>query len=153
MNERHITKGIIVAGQPNAQDIETYHNEGVRTVVSLRTADELQNNPDAHDEERRVENTGMTFAWIPVSPETLDDIAVQRLSQALESTDSQPAVVHCQGGGRAGIMTLLHLAITQGWSVQEALQEGEQLGIAPKEDSPYRAFFEDYLKRHSPAER
>jgi uncharacterized protein (TIGR01244 family) len=153
MNERQITPGITIAGQPNAEEIQNYRDQGIRTVVSLRTAEELSNSPEAAAEEALVESSGMNYAWISVSPQTLDDIAVQRFSQALESIDAQPAVVHCQGGGRAGIMTLLHLAITQGWSIQQALEEGEKLGIAPKSDSPYRAFFEDYLKRHSPAER
>jgi uncharacterized protein (TIGR01244 family) len=154
MNERKVTDGITVAGQPMAADIEKYRDQGFRTVVNLRTGDELQNAPDeVRAEERLVEEAGMTYSWVPVSPQTLDDIGVQRFTQALASVDAQPAIVHCQGGGRAGIMTLLHLALDHGWSIQKALEEGEKLGIAPKDDSPYRAFFEDYLKRHSPAER
>ena len=154
MNERKITDGITVAGQPSAADIEKYREQGIRTIVNLRTTEEVQNaSDDVRAEETLVEGAGMNYSWVPVSPQTLDDIAVQRFAQALASIDSQPAVVHCQGGGRAGIMTLLHLALDHGWSVQQALDEGHKLGIAPAADSPYRAFFEDYLKRHSPAER
>jgi uncharacterized protein (TIGR01244 family) len=150
MNEKKITDGITVAGQPSPEDIENYHAQGFRNIVNLRVESE-----DGYpsDEERLVESAGLNYAAIPVSPQTLDDITVFRFSQALVSTDGQPAIVHCGGGGRAGIMTLLHLAIDGGWSLQHALEEGEKLDIAPAPDSPYRAFFEDYIRRHSPAER
>ena len=55
--------------------------------------------------------------------------------------------------GRAGVMGLLHLAVKHGWGIQQALEEGEKRGVEWKPDSPYRAFFEQYLKNHSPAER
>ncbi|MDF2441734.1 MAG: hypothetical protein JWN98_2718 [Abditibacteriota bacterium] len=150
MNEKKISDGITVAGQPTPEDIQNYHTQGFRTIVNLRNQGEESY---VADEERLVEGAGLNYAAIPISPQTLDDISVFRFSQALASVGGQPAIVHCQGGGRAGIMTLLHLAIEGGWSLQHALEEGEKLGIAPAADSPYRAFFEDYIKRHSPAER
>jgi hypothetical protein len=45
------------------------------------------------------------------------------------------------------------MAVQHGWSLQQTLDEGKKLGIAPSETSPYRAFFEGFIKRHSPAER
>ena len=150
MNEKQIAPGLTIAGQPTPQNIETYRAQGVRTIVNLRSNDE---SPQVADEERLVEDAGIGYAQIPISPPTLDDIAVQRFSQALSSVDAAPTVVHCAGGGRAGVMSLLHLSITHGWSLAQTLEEGEKLGIAPKADSPYRAFFESYIQRHSPAER
>ncbi len=133
MNEKQIAPGLTIAGQPTPQNIETYRAQGVRTIVNLRSNDE---SPQVADEERLVEDAGIGYAQIPISPPTLDD-----------------TVVHCAGGGRAGVMSLLHLSITHGWSLAQTLEEGEKLGIAPKADSPYRAFFESYIQRHSPAER
>ena len=57
-----------------------------------------------------------------------------------------------EDGGRAGVMGLLHLAIKHGWGVEHAKEQAKQRGV-PLEGSPYQAFFEDYLRRHSPAER
>ena len=150
-NLQQITKEISIAGQPSPRDIEDAHRNGFRTIINLRTPEE----PDyLADEERLVESLGLTYASIPVSPDTLDDVAVARFSQALESIDGTPALVHCRSGGRAGIMTLLHLAVEHGWTVQKALEESEKIGdIAPKEDSPYRSFFETYIRAHSVGER
>ena len=150
MNERKITDEITVAGQPTADDIPGLRESGYRTIINLRTPDEAGIVPD---EERLAENAGLNYAAIPVSPDTLDDIAVQNFQGALSGEDRLPALVHCKGGGRAGVLTLLHLTISNGWSLAQALEHGEKLGIAPAESSPYRAFFEDFIKRHSAGER
>jgi len=150
LNLKKITDGISIAGQPTEDELRGAHARGVNTLVNLRTDDEDGFLPT---EERIVESTGATYAAIPVSPVTLDDLAVERFSQALSSVNAQPAIVHCKGGGRAGVMTLLHLSIENGWSLQKTLEEGEKHGIAPAPDSPYRAFFESFIRRHSPGER
>lgn len=148
LNEQKITDTISIGGKPSAADIEELHSRGFKTVVNLLMPDE----PGALEEERLVENTGMDYSHVPVSPATLDDIALARFSQAIESSDG-PVAVHCKGGGRAGVLTLIHLAIEHGWSIEEALEEGQKQQIKVGEDSPYRAFFENYLRRHSAGER
>lgn len=150
MNERKITTDITIGGQPMAEDIQSLAKRGFRTIVNLRTDGEQ----GALDEEKRIaEEAGLDYAEIPVAPNTLDDLAVHRFEGAVTG-DSPPAYVHCGGGGRAGIMTLLHLTIVPGWSLAQAYEQGQKLGdLAPGPNSPYRAFFEAYIKRHSPAER
>jgi uncharacterized protein (TIGR01244 family) len=151
MNQREIVKGLTIAGQPSAEDIARLRDEGFRTIVNLRLPDD---EGILEDEEHIVEGSGLNYAAIPVSPKVVDDLAVMRFSQAISSTDSQPALIHCGSGGRAGIMLLLHMAIEHGWSLERALEEGKKLGdLAPSETSPYRPFFESYIKRHSAGER
>ena len=149
-NERKIVPGLFIAGQPSEEELHDLAKSGYRTLVNLRGPDE---EGAVTDEERLVESTGVSYASIPVTSQTIDDLAVHRFIQAIDSTASQPAVVHCGSGGRAGVMVLLHLAMKHGWNVAQALEEGEKLGIAPGAASPYRAFVEDYIHRHSPAER
>lgn len=151
LNERQITPEITIAGQVSPEDIQAAHSAGFRTIVNLRTADEPGVNPD---EEHLVENAGLNYAAIPVSPETLDDAAVERFSQAVDSVGATPALVHCKGSGRAGMMTLLHLAIKYGWSLDKTILYGDQYGdLVPSETSPYRTFFESFIRRHSAGER
>lgn len=150
-NFRKLNNEIAISGQPSAADLDELASQGFRTIVNLRTEDE----PGIlEDEEREVENRALNYSSIPVSPQTLDDLSVARFSQALESVDGTPALIHCKSGGRAGLMALLHLAVKSGWSVQQTLEVGHEMGdLAPSETSPYRAFFEDYLRRHSAGER
>ena len=150
MTTRAITDTISIGGQPDENDIQALQDQGFRTIVNLRTPGE---EGYRESEEREVEGKGLTYAAIPTSPELLDDLAMQRFTGAVATTDATPVYVHCAGGGRAGILALLHLAVTNGWTLEEALAAGHELGITFKEDSPYRAFFEDYIKRHSAGER
>ena len=148
-NEKMLDEQLIVSGQPTPDEIEALRRRGVRGVINLRGEGE---EGFWDGEKAAVESAGMDFSHIPISPSMLDDAAVMRVHQAIDSAGGT-AVLHCQGGGRAGIMGLLHLAVKHGWGVQHALDEGRKRGVEIKEDSPYRAFFERYLKDHSPEER
>ncbi|PQV64421.1 TIGR01244 family protein [Abditibacterium utsteinense] len=147
-NEQSFNDKITIGGRPDASEIEELHNRGFKTVVNLLTPDE----PGFETEEAEVENTGMTYASIPTSPALLDDIAMARFSQAIDSS-SGPVAVHCKGGGRAGVLSLLHLAVTHGWNREKACEEAEKLKVKIGPESPYRAFFESYIQRHSAGER
>lgn len=148
LNEHKITEKISIGGRPDAQAIADLHARGFETIINLMTPDE----PGWAEEERLVEGQGLSYAPIPVAPDLLDDIAMARFSQAVVSSTG-PVAVHCKGGGRAGVLTLLHLAVEQGWSVAEALEYADRVGTKIGPESPYRAFFEGYIKRHSAGER
>lgn len=146
LNEQKITDDISIGGALRDGDAQDLENRGFKTVVNLMTPDESNDG-----EEELVKGVGMTYAPIPVSPTTLDDITVARFLQAVESSDG-PVAVHCKGGGRAGLMALLALSIEHGWPLEQTFQEGEKMGIKVEANSPYRAFFESYIKRHSAGE-
>lgn len=148
LNEQQINEKITIGGRPDAAEIESLHARGFTTIINLLTDDEL----GGEHEEQLVEGAGMTYAAIPTSPAVLDDIAVSRFAQAIDSSEG-PVAVHCKSGGRAGMMTLLHLAVAHGWNLGQTAEEGEKLGIKIGNDSPYREFFTDYIRRHSAGER
>jgi len=149
-NASQITENILIAGQPKDSELQQLHEKGYKTVINLRGEEECG---AIGNEERIVEDAGLNYASIPISPSNLNETKIGRFLQALATKDALPAVVHCGGGGRAGIMVLLHLAITQKWSVQQALAQGEEMGIAPSPGSPYRKYFEEYVRSHSAGER
>jgi uncharacterized protein (TIGR01244 family) len=148
INEQKINDRITIGGRPSVEEIEDLKARGFRTIINLLTPDEEGN---AH-EERDVEDRGLTYSAVPVSPALLDDVAVARFSQAVDSSDG-PVAVHCKSGGRAGVMTLLHLGVSHGWTVERTLEEAEKIGAKIGPDSPYREFFEGYIRRHSAGER
>ncbi|HEX9997859.1 MAG TPA: sulfur transferase domain-containing protein [Abditibacterium sp.] len=147
-NEQQISEKITIGGRPDTAQLEDLKSRGFRTVVNLMTPDE----PNYAGEELAVENLGLSYYAIPISPPLLDDIAVAQFTSAIVSSDG-PVAVHCKGGGRAGVLTLLHLAIENGWTLEHTLDEAEKMGAKIGPDSPYRAFFEDYIRRHSAGER
>jgi uncharacterized protein (TIGR01244 family) len=149
-NEQQITPEITISGQPTAEELAQLREQGFKTVVNLRVPGEPES---VTEEERLVEGAGLNYASIPVSPELLDEAAADRFSQALDSVGGTPALIHCKGGGRAGLLALMHLAVKNGWTVDEALEEGQRFGIGPSAASPYREFFESYIKLRSPGGR
>ena len=148
LNEHKMTEKITVGGRPLAADVADLKERGFETVINLLTPDE----PAYEAELRMVEDLGLSYCPIPVSPDLLDDAAMARFSQAIVSSTG-PVAVHCKGGGRATVLTLLHLAVEQGWSLATTLEIGEKAGAKIGADSPYRAFFESYIRRHSAGER
>ena len=147
LNEQKINERMSIGGALRDGDAQDLENRGFKTVINLMMPEE-----SSDGEEELVKGVGLTYAPIPVSPATLDEITVARFLQTVESSDG-PVAVHCKGGGRAGLMALVALAIEHGWSVDKALEEGEKMEIKVAKDSPYRAFFESYLKKHSAGER
>jgi len=138
---------ISVGGALEAGDAQSLHDEGFRSVIDLRTADEMQT-----PEKAWVEGVGMDYETLPTAPDLLDDAAIARFIQEVDSSGG-PVYIHCKAGGRANIMALLHDAQTRGWTVEHALEVAGEKGIKLGEDSPYRAPFVDYLHRHSAGER
>lgn len=147
LNEQKINDQISIGGALRDGDAQDLESRGFKTVVNLMTPDESNDG-----EEELVKGVGLDYAPIPISPATLDEITVARFLQAVESSDG-PVAVHCKGGGRAGMMALLYLAIDNGWTVEKALAEGEKMKIKVGADSPYRQFFESYIRAHSGGER
>jgi uncharacterized protein (TIGR01244 family) len=150
MNIRAITNHISIGGQPDEADLQELQDKGFRTIINLRAEGERDYRAE---EEREVEGRGLNYSSIPVTPELLDDMAMQRFSNAIDAEDAPPVFVHCAGGGRAGVLTLIHLAVENGWSLLQADATGKELGLTPPADSPYRAFYEDYIRRHSAGQR
>ena len=147
-NLKSLGDNIMVSGQPSPEQIERLRQRGVRTIVNLRAPDEAT---FLAEEEALVEGAGMTYAHIPISPQGVDDAALFRFQQAVARSES-PVVVHCQGGGRAGILSLMHMAVEHGWSIEKAVEEGRRLEVW-RDDSPYVPIFEEYVRRHSAGER
>ena len=147
-NLKSLGDNIMISGQPSPQQIERLRQKGVRAVVNLRTPDEAT---FLAEEEALVESAGMSYAHIPISPQGVDDAALFRFQQAIASAGG-PVVVHCQGGGRAGILSLMHMAVEHGWSIEKAVEEGRRMDVW-RDDSPYVPIFEEYLRRHSAGER
>lgn len=150
MNKHKITPKIFIGGQPKETDLDVLRTEGFRTIVNLRTTGETGY---FSNEEHAVESRGLNYVEIPTTPELLDDLAIHRFLNALNSEDAPPLYIHCGSGGRAGVLTLIFLAVKNGWTLSKAYTVGEEAQIAPKKNSPYRAIFESYIKRHSAGER
>ncbi len=87
---------IFLAGQPTPGGFAEAQKAGVRTVVNLRAASELN-----WDEKAHVEGLGMKYIHVPIpSSEAMTDEIFAQLRDLLKDNSRRPILVHCFSAGR-----------------------------------------------------
>lgn len=120
--------GLYTGGQPGAEDWSALAAAGVRTVVNLRPADELQ----GRDARAEVEAAGLRYVEIPVAGAGgIEADKAAQLSALLSGADGQ-VLVHCASGNRVG--GLLAVAMAQsGMDPEQAIAFGRSAGMKSTE--------------------
>lgn len=128
---------LIVAGQPSADDWKALADAGVRTVINLRPAAEMQ----GRDERAEVAAAGLRYVELPIAGAgDINADNARRLAELLGQADG-PVLVHCGSGNRVG--GLLAVAKAQeGMAADEATEFGRSAGMKSTE-SRARAVIEE----------
>ena len=119
---------VFAAGQPTPEQIQTLADSGIRHVISLRAAGEID-----WDESGLVNAAGMEFHSIPVA--NADDVTsenARKLDQLLAQLDGQPVLLHCGSSNRVGALRA-RIAHDDGASLEDALAEGRRWGMTRME--------------------
>ena len=136
----HRYADVFLAGQPTAEGLTEAKKAGVRTVINLRAASELD-----WDEKAQVERLGMNYVNVPIaSSEALTDEVFSRLRDVLKDHTRRPVLMHCHSAGRVGAAWLAYRALDDGLSVASAVEEAKTIGLR-KEDYLRKAV--DYVQR------
>jgi uncharacterized protein (TIGR01244 family) len=128
-----------LAGQPNEEGLDHFKADGIRTVINLRTPEEL---PD-FDEKLAVESRGMAYVSIPVTSQKTTDATVEKFLKGLAGAE-KPVVIHCRTAGRVSGLWAAYLALEKGVPPAEAMALAAKSGLKA---GPFKDFIEDYLKR------
>lgn len=116
--------GHLLGGQPSESQYKQLSVEGYKTVISLRPLSE----PGAEKSKTQTESAGMKFVNIPVAGASdFTKENAQALDEAIKGDG--PFVVHCKSGGRVSALFTLKLGWVDGKSVDEAMAEGEKIGL------------------------
>jgi len=116
--------GNVLGGQPSESQYKQLSVEGYKTVISLRVPDE----PGASEGKAHAESAGLTFINIPIAGAAdFNKEKAAALDEALKGEG--PFVVHCKSGGRVAALYTLKLGWCGGKSVDEAMAEGEKMGL------------------------
>lgn len=136
----HSFGGIFLAGQPTAEGFTEAKKAGVRTVVNLRAAAELN-----WDEKAQVERLGMRYVHVPIaSSEAMTDEVLSRMRELLKDKSGRPILVHCFSAGRVGAVWLAHRVLDDGLSIAAAVEEAKTVGLRREE---YIRKATDYVQR------
>ena len=141
-----ISPELSVGSQPDEEDLKQIATVGTKSIVNLRTEDEEDQDLSPSEEGFALAKLGMTYRHIPVPPDDLSPALVDRFRAELAELPT-PTLVHCASGKRAGAFVMMHLAVENGWSADEALERAKETGFEC--DQPeLKEFFKSYVNSH-----
>jgi len=114
-------------GQPDSAAFERLANEAnIQTVVSFRRPQEHEQLN--FDESALLDDLGVRFVNIPVSPDSFSKEDVDRLAEVLGETKG-PVLLHCGSSNRVGGVWATYLVQHRGFAVEEAIRLGQAAGL------------------------
>jgi len=119
---------VLTSGQPTQAQLKILGNAGVKHIVSLRAASELE-----WDEAQSVQSSGMQFHTLPISGR--DDFTAANaglLEQLLKDLSGEPVLVHCSSSNRVAALKTL-TASESGASTDVAIDVGKDWGLTMME--------------------
>lgn len=117
--------GLHTGAQPTPKDLTTLSQQGVRTVIDLRTDEEDR----GFDEAAEAERQGMRYVRLPIGG--ADDLTAENatiLKQALDQS-GDGVLLHCASGNRVGALLALMAARHEDATPAEALELGRRAGL------------------------
>ncbi|MCM2372129.1 beta-lactamase hydrolase domain-containing protein [Aporhodopirellula aestuarii] len=142
-----LSDDVTVGRQPSESEIQSMAADGFQSIINFRTAgeDEQDLSPDAEGEQ--VKSLDMEYLHIPVSLDSLDASQVDAFREQYKALP-KPAFAHCKSGKRAGAMLMMHTAVENGMSGDQALKQASEMGFEC--DVPeLQNFVRDYVNSRS----
>jgi len=127
-NFAKVNEAYFRGAQPEGSDYEDLARLGVKTVINLIGASDLD-----HTELSSAEQHGMRYVSIPMSTRKAPTAEqLQAFLTVVNDPDSQPVYVHCVGGRhRTGVMTAVYRMVKDGISGAEAFAEMKRFKYGP----------------------
>ncbi|XWK88617.1 MAG: sulfur transferase domain-containing protein [Phormidium sp.] len=138
-----VTESLAIGNVVSPEELREISQKGYKTIIDLCTA------PEGNQlKAEAVEKLGFNLISIPVDKQKLTPEILPAFMQAVNSSP-QPIYTRCASGLRAGILTLLTLAIQENWTEQQYLERRDALGIKHQPGCLLAAFAEEYFQVQS----
>ena len=144
-NYLRVNKEFCTGGQPRNEHLAKLKEEGVKAIINLRPPGEHR----AEEERAEAERLGLRYFNIPV---VFAEPKEEQATEFLKLTDdpaNRPAFIHCTGAIRVGAFWMIRRVLRDGWTVEDAEKEAEQIGLreAPHLNEFARAYIEKHRKK------
>jgi protein tyrosine phosphatase (PTP) superfamily phosphohydrolase (DUF442 family) len=97
------------------------------------------------DEAAAAKAVGLHYYSIPLNANSPDTAAADRFLEAITQKGTEPAFIHCAGGGRAATMWFIKRMAVDHWDVDRAAKEATDLGM---NNPKLKQFAIDYAQSH-----
>lgn len=162
-NLRVVAPGVLYrSGQLNAAGLRTVvHEQGIRTIITLRDAEVPGQTPPDAAEEAWCRAQGLRYVRITPRPWSRDEAGtipaaqnVQEFLRVLDEPANYPVLVHCFAGiHRTGAHCAVFRMEYDRWPCARALAEMQRIGYANLNSEPdVRMFLQNYHPRWRPAD-
>ena len=143
---RAITPTLMIGDQPTDDDLEMLKAEGYTGVVNLRQDGEPEQPIRPEAEGKLLEELGLDYLHVPVGGSPFSSEGVGAFQTFLGKHEGSKVLIHCRKGGRAAAMLLLHEALVNGWTADEAAAQGHDIGLDV--DGGLKMMVEHYLRNN-----
>ena len=142
-NFHEVDSQLYRGGQPKSGGIKHLARMGIKTIVNLRTANEL-----TRTEETEARAAGLRYFNLPMKEwGRPTDEQVERVLAVLNKAENHPVFVHCRlGADRTGLVVAIYRITHDGWTSERAKAEAKKYGMHPWELG-MKDYLHDYYKR------
>lgn len=145
--EARVGDDLFISGQPTEAGLRALHDQGVTTIVNLRTPQEMQRVP--FDEAKLAAQLGMTYVYLPVrgdsafpyAPRTVDEFA-----DALRNAKGK-VLLHCTVAWRASHLWAAYLITKRGVPETSALANARAINLMDDHHMGGKQPVEEFLGR------
>lgn len=143
VNFHRLATTVACSGAIKPEVLPDIKKMGFVSVINLREPTE----PGANvlEEGAAAKSAGLRYYSIPFNANSPDPAAADKFLEAITTKGTEPAFIHCAGGGRAATMWFIKRVAVDHWNTDRALKEATDLGMnSPK----LKQFAIDYLQTH-----
>ncbi len=142
-NFHRLETTVACSGAIKATAVPEIKKYGFASIINLRQASE--DGANLPEEEAAAKAADIRYYSIPFSSTAPDPAAVDKFVDTITTKGSDPAFIHCAGGGRAATMWFIKRMVVDHWDVERAAKEATALGMT----SPtLKQFAIDYAQTH-----
>ena len=137
---QNVTESLGIGNVVSQEELKGIHQQGYQTIIDLCTIGE-GNQLNAEE----VKQLGFEFISLPIDRLNLSPATLEGFIQTVNAAP-KPIYTRCASGLRAGVLTLLTLAVEQNWTEQNYLERRQFLGLEHKPNCPLEAYAHQYFE-------
>ena len=142
-NFHRLETTVACAGAIKSDAVPEIKKFGFASIINLREASE--DGANLEQEAAAAKAVDMRYYSIPFNSTMPDTAAADKFLDAITAKGSDPAFIHCAGGGRAATMWFIKRLVIDHWDVDRAAKEATDLGMtSPK----LKQFAIEYAQTH-----
>lgn len=143
VNLRRLETTVACSGAIKPGSIANIKKMGFASIINLR--EPTENGANLEEEEAAAKAASIRYYSIPFNGASPDTAAADKFLEAITQKGSEPAFIHCAGGGRAATMWFIKRMAVDHWDVDRAAKEATDLGM---NNPKLKQFAIDYAQSH-----